>query len=123
MPICDAIRGGKIPSQRHQEYGKGMIARKGLNRRQFSSIIFSEEVNDMSIRWYQHQFPVPKRFSNRQLDYFLRVLQQELFKRIFADITGCDFAEAEKKMAEMVYKQSEIPKELLEQLKQLEELE
>ena len=57
--------------------------------------------NDMAVRWYNREFP--KESSTRQLDYFQRVLQMELFIRAYTDITNCEFDEADLIMRKIFY--------------------
>ena len=61
--------------------------------------VFSDEQHEFVERWLMKEFC--RDGDHRQLDHCLRVLQPELFIRIFMDVTNCCYDEAEPQMIEM----------------------
>ena len=95
-PICSQIRSGDCPSRRHQDYQKGGKTRRNLDYQIHSMRVFSDEAHEVAEKWLQRKFC--RNGNQRALDYCLRVLQMELFIRIFMDVKGCSYDEAEEHM-------------------------
>ena len=95
-PICSKIRSGDCPSRRHQDYQKGGKTRRNLDYQIHSMRVFSDEAHEVAENWLRRKFC--RNGNQRALDYCLRVLQMELFIRIFMDFKGCSYDEAEEHM-------------------------
>ena len=62
---------------------KSHRTRRGLDFKNFSNAVFNEELNEFMEIWMQKEF-----FTHSlSVDYGLRVLSQEVFLRIFMDVT------------------------------------
>ena len=70
--------------------------RRVLSYQMNSIHVFADETHEVVERWLIKEFY--KDGNPKDLDYCLRVLQMEIFIRIFMDITLCSYTEAESKV-------------------------
>ena len=94
--ICSKVRNGECPSWRHDAYKKGGKARRNLTFQIHSMRVFSDASHLVAEEWLRSKFC--RNGNQKALDYCLRVLQMELFIRIFMDFSACSYKEAEEKM-------------------------
>ena len=95
-PICQKIKNGACKSRRHRDYLSGGKAKRDLSFQINSMRVFSDEAHEVTENWLRKEFC--KDGNPAKLDYCLRVLQMELFIRIFMRFTHCSYDEAEDKM-------------------------
>ena len=98
-PACISIQKGQCKSRQHDQYKLGMKARQTLSLQINSMHVFSHEAHEVAENWLQKEFCVDG--NPRQLDYALRVLQMELFIRIFMHLTHVSYENAEREMIAM----------------------
>ena len=81
-------------------FKNSLKTRLNLDAQSFSFRKFSEEQHEFVMGWLKREFWNGK--QQKALDYVLRVLQQEMFIRIFMDFYGfhgSNYSQAEVKMA------------------------
>ena len=96
LPTCKLIHTGKIISKRHEVYRKGHKARRDLDFQCYSVRYFTDDQQDFAIQLLKREFC--KHGSTKPLNYILRVLKEEIFIRIFADLMSIGYTAADRKM-------------------------
>lgn len=94
--VCNSIRRGDCNSRRHDDYKKGGKYRLNLNYQMNCLRVFTDEQQQAVEVWLMKRFC--KGGDSRNLDHCLRVLQPELLIRLFMDVTGSTYDEAEIEM-------------------------
>ena len=95
-PLCARIRSGACPSKRHNDYRRGGRVRRNLDFQIYSMKVFSDQAPDVFEEWMFKN--LVKNGNVDVIDHSLRVLQMELFMRIYADVTHCVLDKVEDRM-------------------------
>ena len=114
LSSCRLIQSGELESRRHEHYKRGGKLRRDLDAQCYTTGAFTEEQHDQVMNCLRQEFGK----TTGDLDYLLRVLNEEILLRVYSDFMSMELNAAEIRLANL----KKMPQELIDYANSIEDM-